>query len=162
MEGQRKLKWRLRELMLQENLRSAAQLSRLLKKQGINLTPTQMARIVYQGPKRVSIEFLEALITIFKCDLNELLEVETENTARIAAISEEAKESVRKRAHKPETWKSILGNDSGDKGNTGNTDEKVVEADGLVMPVDFDPALGPYKITSLKKPRLVKTVKKKE
>ena len=67
--------WKIRELMLRDDIRSAAELQRRLSDLGVDITPTHMARIVFNKPQRMTMDILEGLATIFQCEANDLLMV---------------------------------------------------------------------------------------
>ncbi len=72
----RYIAWNLRALMDQRKLRRNQDLHRLLVDAGVKISSTQLARVVSQRPKRLTTEFLDALVTVLECDIADLMTVE--------------------------------------------------------------------------------------
>jgi hypothetical protein len=53
--------WRLSELMARRGLHNSTDLAPLLRERGVDLSPSQVYRIVTQRPERISLTFLAAL-----------------------------------------------------------------------------------------------------
>lgn len=73
----RQMVWKLYLLMAKEKIRTVTELQRRLRAVGYNISTTQLARNVYERPQRINAEFLDALLTVFECDINDLMGVET-------------------------------------------------------------------------------------
>lgn len=65
--------WELQVLMAKNHIRSASELSRRLKKIGVNLTGVHLSRLVNERPARLNLKLLDALITLFDCEIEELM-----------------------------------------------------------------------------------------
>lgn len=65
--------WHLAELMARHGLRNTTDLAPLLAERGVNLSASQVYRLVAQTPERVSLTLLAALCDIFGCRLDELV-----------------------------------------------------------------------------------------
>ncbi|GAA5159777.1 hypothetical protein GCM10023321_41400 [Pseudonocardia eucalypti] len=74
--------WHLSELMARRGLHNSTDLAPLLRERGINLSPSQVYRVVTQRPERVSLKLLAALCDIFDCGIGDLITVTATNTAR--------------------------------------------------------------------------------
>ncbi|RKS80581.1 Cro/C1-type helix-turn-helix DNA-binding protein [Motilibacter peucedani] len=65
--------WHLAELMARHGLRNTTDLAPLLAERGVELSASQVYRLVAQTPERVSLTLLAALCDIFGCPLDELV-----------------------------------------------------------------------------------------
>lgn len=76
MTVQRKLgyRWRLREVMAARGLWSTTDLAPLLVERGIELSSTQVYRLVTQTPERLSLRILMALCDALECTSTDLIE----------------------------------------------------------------------------------------
>ena len=76
MTTQRKLgyRWRLREVMAARGLWSTTDLAPLLVERGIELSATQVYRLVTQTPERLSLRILMALCDALECTSTDLIE----------------------------------------------------------------------------------------
>jgi DNA-binding Xre family transcriptional regulator len=70
--------WHLRQLMAQHNLWKSTELRPLLRDRGINLSDTQIYRLVTGTPERISLGVLVALCDIFDCSPADLIEPKVE------------------------------------------------------------------------------------
>lgn len=77
-------RWRLSELMASRGLHNSTDLGPLLRERGIDLSSSQVYRLVTQVPERVSLKILAALCDIFSCSPDDLITV----TAQDAKSSE--------------------------------------------------------------------------
>jgi len=68
-------RWRLAELMAREGLHNSTDLAPLLRERGIDLSPSQVYRIVTQRPERISLKLVAALCDIFNCGPEDLVTV---------------------------------------------------------------------------------------
>ena len=66
-------RWRLGELMARHGMHNSTDLAPLLRERGIELSPSQIYRIVTQRPERVSLTLMAALVDIFDCGPEDLL-----------------------------------------------------------------------------------------
>src|SRR3954465_15550661 len=82
MAGPRKLgyRWRLREGMAARGLWSTTELAPLLAERGIELSPTQVYRLVVQTPERLSLRTLMALCDALECTSTDLIEPTADST----------------------------------------------------------------------------------
>jgi DNA-binding Xre family transcriptional regulator len=74
-------RWRLRELMASRGLFATTQLSPLLAERGVELSASQVHRLVTGTPERLSLAVLAALCDILEVTPNDLIEVTAENAA---------------------------------------------------------------------------------
>ena len=68
-------RWLLRDLMADHGLFATTALVPLLSSRGIELSPSQVHRLVTQEPERFSMPILAALCDIFECTPNDLIQV---------------------------------------------------------------------------------------
>ncbi len=68
-------RWLLRNMMAQQGLYATTALVPLLADRGIDLSPSQVHRLVTQEPERLSLPILAALCDIFTCTPSDLIEV---------------------------------------------------------------------------------------
>lgn len=66
--------WHLRELMAARGMFSTTDLRPLLAERDINLSASQVFRLVTEKPERLSMKTLMALIDILGCRMDELIE----------------------------------------------------------------------------------------
>ncbi|MEU7343115.1 helix-turn-helix transcriptional regulator [Streptomyces bacillaris] len=74
--------WHLRELMAKRGMYSTTALQPLLAERGINLSTSQVYRLVTEKPERLSMKVLMALLDILGCPMDELIEPVTAAAAR--------------------------------------------------------------------------------
>ena len=67
--------WHLAELMARHGMHNSTDLAPLLRERGIDLSASQIYRIVTQRPERVSLMLMAALTDIFDCGPQDLLTV---------------------------------------------------------------------------------------
>ena len=72
-------RWRLRDVMADHGLFSTTALSPLLADRGIDLSPSQVHRLVTQAPERLSLPILAALCDIFGCTPADLIVIDVED-----------------------------------------------------------------------------------
>ena len=65
--------WRLAEMMARHGMHNSTDLAPLLRERGIDLSPSQIYRIVTQRPERVSLMLIAALADIFQCGPQDLM-----------------------------------------------------------------------------------------
>jgi len=68
-----KLEWRLPELMGRRRISTATELKRRLDKLDVNITSSQLARIINSEPLRISAELLWGLTLVLECTIDDLL-----------------------------------------------------------------------------------------
>lgn len=68
-------RWLLRSMMAQHGLYATTALVPLLADRGIDLSPSQVHRLVTQEPERLSLPILAALCDIFTCTPSDLIEI---------------------------------------------------------------------------------------
>lgn len=66
-------RWRLAEIMARHGMHNSTDLAPLLRERGIDLSPSQVYRIVTQKPERVSLLLMAALADIFECGPEDLI-----------------------------------------------------------------------------------------
>jgi DNA-binding Xre family transcriptional regulator len=71
--------WRLRELMAGRGVFTATELVPLLRERGIDLSASQVHRLVSGTPERLSLQVLSALCDILACTPAELVVTTAEN-----------------------------------------------------------------------------------
>ncbi len=81
MTRQPTYRWRLRDLMADHKMFSTTALSPLLAERGIDLSPSQVHRLVTQAPERLSLPILAALCDIFGCTPADLIVTDVEVVA---------------------------------------------------------------------------------
>jgi len=77
--------WKLRSVMAQRNLWKTTDLMPLLKSRGINLSESQVYRLVTGTPERIPARTFAALCDILDCGPNDLFEVVVELRAAATA-----------------------------------------------------------------------------
>ncbi|MFC8669577.1 helix-turn-helix domain-containing protein [Streptomyces sp. NPDC057199] len=83
--------WHLRELMARQGMFSTTALQPLLAERGVQLSTSQVYRLVTEKPERLSLKVLMALLDVLGCSMDELIEpVASTARARKAAGAEEA------------------------------------------------------------------------
>ena len=77
--------WRLRPLMAQRGIYTAAELAPHLAEHGVRLSASQVWRLVTGKPERLNLHTLMVLCTILECTPNDLIErVELPRSERLA------------------------------------------------------------------------------
>jgi DNA-binding Xre family transcriptional regulator len=71
--------WRLRELMAGRRVYTATDLVPLLRERGIDLSASQVHRLVSGTPERLSLQVLAALCDILSCTAADLVPTTAEN-----------------------------------------------------------------------------------
>lgn len=84
--GKLDYQWNLRELMAQRGIYQTTHLRPLLRDRGIELSDSQVYRLVVDTPERISIKTLLALMDILGCGMEELIQPvkARTSTARVA------------------------------------------------------------------------------
>jgi DNA-binding Xre family transcriptional regulator len=67
-------RWRLREVMAGCGMFSTTDLRPLLAERGIDLSPSQVYRLVVERPERLSLRTLMALLDVLGCQMSDLIE----------------------------------------------------------------------------------------
>jgi DNA-binding Xre family transcriptional regulator len=67
-------KWHLREVMATKGMFSTTDLRPQLAERGINLSPSQIYRLVVEVPERLNLKVLMALLDILECSMEDLIE----------------------------------------------------------------------------------------
>jgi DNA-binding Xre family transcriptional regulator len=81
--------WHLRRLMAERGMFNTTALRPLLAERGVNLSASQVYRLVTEKPERLSVATLAALVGILGCTMDELIEVvPAKPAARRAAAGE--------------------------------------------------------------------------
>lgn len=103
MTEQRRIgyRWHLRTLMAQRNLWKTTELMPLLRSRGINLSESQVYRLVTGTPERIPARTFAALCDILDCSPNELFEPFLEMTAAATAHAPSRPEDIGVVAGKP-------------------------------------------------------------
>ena len=71
--------WRLREVMAEHRVFTATELVPLLRERGIDLSASQVHRLVSGTPERLSLQVLAALCDILSCTPADLVTTAAEN-----------------------------------------------------------------------------------
>ena len=74
MTGKLDYRWHLREVMASRGMFSTTDLRPLLIERGIDLSPSQVYRLVVEKPERLSLRTLMALLDILGCTMTDLIE----------------------------------------------------------------------------------------
>lgn len=80
--------WRLRELMAAHSIYATTGLIPLLHERGIDLSASQVHRLVTGTPERLSLQVLAALCDIFAVDPGDLIATSAVNTTRRKAANQ--------------------------------------------------------------------------
>ncbi|MER5358835.1 helix-turn-helix transcriptional regulator [Streptomyces sp. NPDC002785] len=80
MKRQVSYQWRLRERMAAAGMFTTSELAPPLAERGINLSLSQVHRLVTGTPERLSLPVLAALCDIFECTPADLIATKAENT----------------------------------------------------------------------------------
>jgi hypothetical protein len=84
-------RWHLREVMATRGMFSTTDLRPLLAERGIDLSASQVYRLVVERPERLSLKVLVALLDILGCRMEELVEpVAARGTQRRRKVAGEA------------------------------------------------------------------------
>lgn len=75
-------RWRLREVMAERGMFSTTALRPLLAARGVDLSPSQVYRLVVDKPERLSLRTLMALLDILDCAMDDLIEPSSGRTVR--------------------------------------------------------------------------------
>ncbi|MEU5594751.1 helix-turn-helix transcriptional regulator [Streptomyces sp. NPDC020298] len=91
MKRQVSYQWRLREKMATAGMFTTSELAPPLAERGINLSLSQVHRLVTGTPERLSLPVLAALCDIFDCTPTDLIATKAENAViRKVAVGEAA------------------------------------------------------------------------
>ena len=82
--------WKLREVMAAHRMYATTELVPLLRERGIELSVSQVHRLVTGVPERLSLPVLAALCDIFGCSPAELVETSAENAGVRRVVGGEA------------------------------------------------------------------------
>ncbi|BBX34600.1 hypothetical protein MMAG44476_23744 [Mycolicibacterium mageritense DSM 44476 = CIP 104973] len=98
--------WHLRRLMAERGLFNTTALRPLLAERGVQLSASQVYRLVTEKPERLSLPTLVALVDILGCAMDELIEIVPAKaaSAKKAAGAPEGSKPVRTRelgGHRP-------------------------------------------------------------
>lgn len=67
-------RWNLRQVMASRDMFQTTDLAPLLAERGINLSSSQVYRLVTERPERLSLKVLMALLDILDCSMEDLIE----------------------------------------------------------------------------------------
>jgi DNA-binding Xre family transcriptional regulator len=67
-------RWNLRQVMASRNMFQTTDLAPLLAERGIDLSSSQVYRLVTERPERLSLKVLMALLDILDCSMEDLIE----------------------------------------------------------------------------------------
>lgn len=70
-------KWRLREIMASRGLNNISDILPLLNDRGIDLSSSQIYRLIGQKPERISLQLLFAVADALECTVEDLCAYET-------------------------------------------------------------------------------------
>jgi Cro/C1-type HTH DNA-binding domain len=74
MAGKLDYRWHLRKVMAASGMFATTDLIEPLAQRGIHLSSSQVYRLVAERPERLSLKILMALLDIFACSMDELIE----------------------------------------------------------------------------------------
>jgi DNA-binding Xre family transcriptional regulator len=102
----KEIRWRLRVMMAERNIKTATDLGRRLREVGLEISSQQLARVVNDMPQRMNTDLLAGLLTVLDCTPDDLLEVKEpeSNSAgkeKIASGTPRATTPQRRRAPRP-------------------------------------------------------------
>lgn len=69
------LEWRVRVMMAERHIKTITELRKQLEEVGVEISTTQLSRIVDALPTRLSSEVLAGLTTVLRCDIGDLIRV---------------------------------------------------------------------------------------
>ena len=69
------LEWRVRVMMAERHIKTITELRKQLEEVGVEISTTQLGRIVDALPTRLSSEVLAGLTTVLRCDIGDLIRV---------------------------------------------------------------------------------------
>jgi DNA-binding Xre family transcriptional regulator len=78
-------RWHLREIMTKRGISSTAKLRPLLAARGVELSQSQVYRLVVTKPERLNLRTLMALLDILDCTMDDLIEPQTARERRSPA-----------------------------------------------------------------------------
>jgi DNA-binding Xre family transcriptional regulator len=82
--------WKLREVMAAQGMFSTSALRPLLKERDVELSVSQVYRLVTEKPERLSLKVLMALLDILNCSMDDLIQpVATEAKAKKTATGDQ-------------------------------------------------------------------------
>lgn len=90
MKRQVSYRWRLREVMAGHGMFATTDLVAPLAERGIELSASQVHRLVTGTPERLSLPVLAALCDIFECSPAELIATRAENAAPRKTATDDA------------------------------------------------------------------------
>jgi DNA-binding Xre family transcriptional regulator len=93
MKGQKRqvsYQWRLREVMAEHQIYATTELVPLLRERGIDLSASQVHRLVTGTPERLSMAVLAALCDIFATDPSELITTDAVNVGVRKTVGSDA------------------------------------------------------------------------
>lgn len=85
MNTPKRFDWRLEQLMHERGIHQATALQRQLAEHGIDLSSSQVHRLVTETPERLNLAVLAALCTILVCSPGDLIHVHAAPRRREAA-----------------------------------------------------------------------------
>lgn len=86
--GKLDYQWNLRELMAQRGMYQTTHLRPELRDRGIELSESQVYRLVVDAPERISIRTLLALMDILGCGMEELIQPVNTSKSSARAVGE--------------------------------------------------------------------------
>jgi DNA-binding Xre family transcriptional regulator len=69
------LEWRVRVMMAERRIKTVTELRKQLEEVGVEISTTQLSRIVDALPTRISSEVLAGLTTVLRCEVGDLMRV---------------------------------------------------------------------------------------
>lgn len=83
--GNRRMEWRLKQIMTERNIKSVAKLHQRLQQVSQGLVgKSQLYKIVHRLPGRINTQVLLALTEVLDCEVHDLLISRRENNSEIA------------------------------------------------------------------------------
>jgi DNA-binding Xre family transcriptional regulator len=102
----KEIRWRLRVMMAERNIKTATDLGRRLREVGLEISSQQLARVVNDMPQRMNTDLLAGLLTVLDCTPGDLLEVKESGSdsagkGKIVSGTPRATTSQRRRSPRP-------------------------------------------------------------
>ncbi|CAN5419788.1 hypothetical protein BH10ACT9_BH10ACT9_45530 [soil metagenome] len=99
--GKLDYQWNLRELMARQGMYQTTQLRPKLQERGIELSDSQVYRLVVETPERINIKMLLALMDILGCGMEELIQPVKLGKSSVRAVGERQDPEPGVGAHRP-------------------------------------------------------------
>lgn len=109
----RRLMWRLRHMMVERNIITAAELTRRLADIGFSIHESQISRILKDRPVEIKTDLLDALLEVLQCNIQDILRSDaldpTAGTPNSSGTTSTPKPAPAPRPRKSSTTKKATG-----------------------------------------------------